>query len=235
MDGAHRADRRDLRSRQEVRRADLSRRGARRRPVRPARRRHRRARRRHGTASTSSTARSPRASASWAATSPRSRDCCDAIRSYAAGFIFTTSLAPALAAGALATIRHLKVSGVERARHQERAATLKARLAAAGLPVIRRPEPHRAGDRRRSGALQDGHGHAARPLRHLRAADQLSDRAARHRALRLTPSPAIPTRQMDHLVAALTELWPACPLSKGQTVRARRGVGCSPAKPVIPA
>ena len=59
----YRADRGDLRPRREIRRADLSRRGACRRPLRPARRRHRRARRRDGTASTSSTARWPRASA----------------------------------------------------------------------------------------------------------------------------------------------------------------------------
>ena len=111
-----------------------------------------------------------------------SRDCCDAIRSYASGFIFTTSLAPALAAGALASIRHLKGSELERARLHKRARELKQRLTDAGLPVVAGPEPHRAGDGRRPSALQGGDGCAARPLRDLRAADQLPDRAARHRA-----------------------------------------------------
>src|SRR6202163_1947064 len=59
----------------------------------------------------------------------------DFLRSHAPGFIFTTSLPPALAAGALAAIRHLKQSQIERDRHQERAANLKQRLAEAGLPV----------------------------------------------------------------------------------------------------
>src|SRR5690606_8096504 len=68
-----------------------------------------------------------------------SRACCDAIRSCAPGFIFTTSLAPAIVAGALASVRHLKVSDAERAKHQERALTLKRRLAAAGLPVQSNP------------------------------------------------------------------------------------------------
>src|SRR5205823_7021164 len=60
----------------------------------------------------------------------------DYIRSHAPGFIFTTSLPPALAAGALAAILHLKASQVERIRHQQRAATVKRRLAAAGLPLM---------------------------------------------------------------------------------------------------
>ena len=106
----------------------------------------------------------------------------DAIRSYAPGFIFTTSLPPALTAGALASIRWLKEHNEVRVRHQERAATLKRALRR------RRPagdavgQPHRAGAGRRSGALQAGLGHAADRPRRLRAADQLSDRAARHRA-----------------------------------------------------
>jgi 5-aminolevulinate synthase len=60
----------------------------------------------------------------------------DCIRSYAPGFIFTTSLSPVLVAGALASVRHLKQSGEERRAQQESAAMLKTKFAAAGLPVI---------------------------------------------------------------------------------------------------
>ena len=61
---------------------------------------------------------------------------CDAVRSYAPGFIFTTALPPAICAAATAAIRHLKTSSFERERHQERAARVKAVLNAAGLPVM---------------------------------------------------------------------------------------------------
>src|SRR5437763_15341716 len=60
----------------------------------------------------------------------------DAVRSYAAGFIFTTALPPAICAAATAAIRHLKASSFERERHQDRAARVKAVLSAAGLPVM---------------------------------------------------------------------------------------------------
>jgi 5-aminolevulinate synthase len=83
--------------------------------------------------------------------------CCDAIRSYAPGFIFTTSLAPAMAAGALTSIRHLKRSEIERARLKERVRKVKGLMGDARLPVMEKPEPHRAGDGRRSSPLQGGH------------------------------------------------------------------------------
>ncbi len=148
-----------------------------------------------------------------------SRVCCDAIRSYAAGFIFTTSLAPAIVAGALASIRHLKTSQMERARHQERARTLKRRLIAAGLPVISGPShivPVLVGD----------------PVRCKELTDALLDRYAIYvqpinyptvpkgsELIRLTPSPLHSDGDMDHLVAALTELWAACPLAKDGATR----------------
>jgi 5-aminolevulinate synthase len=60
----------------------------------------------------------------------------DAVRSYAASFIFTTTLPPMVAAGACAAVRHLKQSGAERARHQHMAALTKHALRAAGLPIL---------------------------------------------------------------------------------------------------
>jgi len=148
-----------------------------------------------------------------------SRSCCDAIRSCASGFIFTTSLAPAVAAGALASVRHLKASGVEREQHQERARTLKARLAAAQLPVLANPShivPVMVGD----------------PVHCKAVTDYLLDRYAVYvqpinyptvprgtERMRLTPSPLHGDGDMDHLIDALTALWNACPMADGKFVR----------------
>ena len=110
------------------------------------------------------------------------RACCDAIRSYAPGFIFTTSLAPAIVAGALASIRHLKRSEIERARHQERVRTVKKLMAEARLPVMDNPShivPVMVGDPVHCKAVTDT---LLDQVPDLRAADQLPDRAARHRA-----------------------------------------------------
>ena len=148
-----------------------------------------------------------------------SRECCDALRSYASGFIFTTSLAPAIAAGALASIRHLKHSGIERVRLEERAETLKKRLTAAGLPVVNGMShivPVTVGDpvhcKAVTDALLDRYAIYVQPINYP-TVPRGTER------IRLTPSPVHTDQQMDHLVTALTELWEACPLSRGQTVR----------------
>ena len=106
----------------------------------------------------------------------------DAVRSYAPGFIFTTALPPSVAAAATAAIRHLKTSQWERERHQDRAARTKAVLTAARLPVMTSPThivPVYVGDPEQCKAASDL---AARRPRPLPSADQLSDRAERHRA-----------------------------------------------------
>ncbi|MDX2308233.1 MAG: 5-aminolevulinate synthase [Hyphomicrobium sp.] len=148
-----------------------------------------------------------------------SRDICDAIRSYASGFIFTTSLAPAIAAGALASIRYLKTSSKEREAHQERAATLKAKLKAARIPVMDNPShivPILVGDpvhcKAVTDALLDRFGIYAQPINYPTV------RRGTER-IRLTPTPLHTDAQMDALVAALSSLWAACPVSHGQTVR----------------
>ena len=135
------------------------------------------------------------------------RDICDAIRSYAPGFIFTTSLAPALAAGAIASIRHLKVSSSERERHQERVSTLKRRLKAAGLPVMDNPShivPLLVGDpvlcKRMTDALLERFGIYVQPINYP-TVPRGSER------LRLTPSPQHSDTDIDRLVSALRLLW----------------------------
>ncbi|MGC2409932.1 MAG: 5-aminolevulinate synthase [Methyloceanibacter sp.] len=148
-----------------------------------------------------------------------SQACCDAIRSYAPGFIFTTSLAPAIAAGALASIRHLKVSGVERERLQERVRTLKRHLAEARLPVMDNPShivPVMVGDPVHCKAVTD------MLLERYRLYVQPINYPTVPRGterMRLTPSPVHTDAQMAYLIHALEELWAACPVANGQYVR----------------
>jgi 5-aminolevulinate synthase len=132
---------------------------------------------------------------------------CDAIRSYAPGFIFTTSLAPAIAAGAVASIRHLKVSRAERDRHQERVRALKNRLAAAGLPAMDNPShivPILVGDpvltKRITDALLDRFAIYVQPINYP-TVPRGTER------LRLTPTPLHSDADIDHLVMALGTLW----------------------------
>jgi 5-aminolevulinate synthase len=148
-----------------------------------------------------------------------SKSCCDAIRSYAPGFIFTTSLAPALAAGALASVRHLKVSEIERARHRERVRVLKGLMAEARLPVMDNPShivPVMVGDPVHCKAVTDTllarYGIYVQPINYP-TVPRGTER------MRFTPSPVHTDAQMAALIAALKELWAACPVGKGQYVR----------------
>jgi 5-aminolevulinate synthase len=136
-----------------------------------------------------------------------SADLCDAIRSYAPGFIFTTSLAPAIAAGAVASIRHLKASSAERERHQERVRTLKGQLTRAGLPVMENPShivPILVGDpvltKRITDALLDRFAVYVQPINYP-TVPRGTER------LRLTPTPQHADADIDRLVAALSTLW----------------------------
>ena len=148
-----------------------------------------------------------------------SRACCDAIRSYAPGFIFTTSLAPAIAAGALASIRHLKRSEIERARLKERVGKLKRLMAEVRLPVMENPShivSVMVGDPVHCKAVTDTllehYGIYVQPINYP-TVPRATER------MRFTPSPVHSDAQMAYLISALKELWAACPVGKGQYVR----------------
>ena len=134
----------------------------------------------------------------------------DAVRSWASGFIFTTSLPPALTAGALASVRHLKAHPELRDAHQERAATLKARFSAAGIPVLPSVShivPVHVGDpvhcKMISDMLLEHYGVYVQPINYP-TVPKGTER------LRFTPSPNHTDAMMDDLVKAMDALWTHC-------------------------
>ena len=138
----------------------------------------------------------------------------DCIRSYAPGFIFTTSLSPVLVAGALASVRHLKQSGEERAAQQDGAASLKAKLAEAGLPVmdsVTHIVPLLVGcpvkAKRISDILLAEYGLYVQPINYP-TVPRGTER------LRFTPSPVHSAAMIDELVDALSEVWSRLELEK---------------------
>ncbi|MBP1178590.1 5-aminolevulinate synthase [Methylobacterium sp. PvR107] len=132
---------------------------------------------------------------------------CDFVRSFASGFIFTTSLPPAVAAGAAASIRHLKASGAERARHQERVAKVRAALDAADIPTMPNDShivPVMVCDpvlcKAISDTLLDEFGIYVQPINYPTVARGTE-------RLRITPSPLHTDADIGHLVDALTTIW----------------------------
>ncbi len=138
----------------------------------------------------------------------------DVIRSYAPGFIFTTSLSPVLVAGVLASVRHLKSSSVEREAQQSAAAFLKQCFAEAGLPVMNSTThivPLMVGDPIRAKRISDillaEYGVYVQPINYP-TVPRGTER------LRFTPGPAHTTEMMAELTKALVEIWDRMELRK---------------------
>ncbi len=139
---------------------------------------------------------------------------CDFVRSFASGFIFTTALPPAVAAGATASIRHLKNSQFERMRHKDRVAKMRKRLDQAGVPYMANQShivPVMVGDAKKckwiSDILMAQHGIYIQPINYP-TVPRGTER------LRITPTPLHTDADIDHLVNALSELWSQCALAR---------------------
>jgi 5-aminolevulinate synthase len=143
-----------------------------------------------------------------------SANICDFVRSFASGFIFTTALPPHVAAGAAASIRHLKNSQAERDLQRARVAEVRDRFDAIGLPHLPNPShiiPLMVGDPVKckyiSDTLLDRHGIYIQPINYP-TVPKGTER------LRITPSPVHSSEDIDALCAALEVLWAQCRLAR---------------------
>ena len=143
-----------------------------------------------------------------------SAELCDFVRSFASGFIFTTALPPAVAAGAAASIRHLKDSQSERDLHQAKVADVRARLDQLGIPHEPNPShiiPVMVGDPVKCKYISDillkEHGIYIQPINYP-TVPKGTER------LRITPSPVHSDADIEHLVSALGALWTQCELAR---------------------
>jgi 5-aminolevulinate synthase len=141
---------------------------------------------------------------------------CDSVRSYAPGFIFTTSLPPVVAAGAAASVAHLKTDPSLREAHQRQAKILKTRLRGLGLPIIDNGShivPLIVGDPVHTKTISDmllaDHGIYVQPI-NFPTVPRGTER------LRFTPSPVHGPHEMDALVKALDALWSHCALNRAE-------------------
>jgi len=139
---------------------------------------------------------------------------CDYIRSFASGFIFTTALPPAVAAGARASIMHLKQSSLERARHADRVRKVRTRLERLGIPTMPNPShivPIMVCDPVKckwiSDLLLDNYAIYVQPINYP-TVPRKTER------LRITPSPLHSDADIDHLAGALGELWSRCAIAR---------------------
>jgi len=139
---------------------------------------------------------------------------CDFIRSFASGFIFTTAIPPAVAAAARASIKHLKVSEIERQKQRRQVAKLRAGLEAAGIPHLDNPShiipvmiksPVKC--RQLADILMQDYGVYVQPINYP-TVPKGTER------LRFTPSPLHTDADIDHLVSALTILWKRCAIAR---------------------
>lgn len=143
-----------------------------------------------------------------------STELCDFVRSFASGFIFTTALPPAVAAGAAASIRHLKQSTEERESQQAKVAEVRARLDAIGIPHVENPShiiPVMVGDPHKCKFISDmllkEFGIYIQPINYP-TVPKGTER------LRITPSPVHSAEDIDRLVGALEDLWGQCQLAR---------------------